>query len=377
MNHFPFSYATVYSEDVYYQEAFTYRLNGFNNKPTDRYLRPFWRGASNFLHQMYKQYPRCYHQLELTFMKRLLLNYKDTPLFSFFAMGSAHDVYANFKIFDEDFFDFYEFLDTSQTRENTLEVWFGDHGARSSKYRASMVGKLEERLPFMAFSLPRWFKNKHPSEFHYFQQNAQIMTSHFDVFSTLKHMLNFDSKFENNHRWGRSLFTDILSLDRTCSEAGIMEHWCPCIQYEPINIKSKLSRILALNLIEFMKEKLKSREETATLCEPLGLSQIIRVQRIKTNEHVRKFSRTFRKGCDECGVKMKNKAYNSKSYEVVLQTRPNSAFFEATLVQDVQTKEIVVNGEISRINKYGQQPHCIAEKFPHLRPFCYCKQQLP
>ena len=292
-------------------------------------------------------------------------------------MGSAHDIYANFKLFDQDFLDFHEFLDASKTRQNTLVVWFGDHGARSAKYRATMVGKLEERLPFMAFSFPRWFKTKYPLEFQNFQQNAKIMTSHFDIFSTLKHMLNFGGNFENNHKWGKSLFTELSSLNRTCSEAGVMEHWCPCIQYEPMDIESDLSKTLALNLIKVITQKLQSKNESERLCERVSLLQLIRVQRIKTNEDVRKFEGSFRKGCDGCGVKLVNsRKYPSESYEVVLETKPNSALFEATLVQDLQTKEIRVNGDISRINKYGKQPHCIAEKFPHLRQFCYCKQQL-
>ncbi|XP_066911454.1 uncharacterized protein [Clytia hemisphaerica] len=373
-------YATVYSEDRPGTEAFTFRLNGFDAKPTDRYLRPFWRGAAGFLNKrLFKNSPRCHHQLELKFLKRLLMNYKDTPVFSFFAMGSAHDVYANFKLFDEDFLDFHQFLDTSHARRNTLVVWFGDHGARSSKYRATMVGKLEERLPFMAFSFPRWLKNKYPLKFQNFKQNAKIMTSHFDVFSTLKHVLNFDGEFENNHKWGKSLFTNITSLNRTCSEAGILEHWCPCIQYEPMSIESELSKILAVKLIGLMNKKLQRLKATKKLCEPVSLSRIIRVQQITTNDHVRKFSKSFRKGCDGCGARMEDdKKYTSDSYEVVLETGPNSAaYFEATLVQNIRTREITVNGDISRINKYGNQPHCIAEEFPHLRQYCYCKQQLP
>ncbi|XP_066929437.1 uncharacterized protein [Clytia hemisphaerica] len=370
-------YATVYSEDRPGTEAFTFRLNGFDTEPTDRYLRPFWRGAAGFLNKrLFKNSPRCHHQLELKFLKRLLMNYKDTPVFSFFAMGSAHDVYANFKLFDEDFLNFHQFLDISHARRNTLVVWFGDHGARSSKYRATMVGKLEARLPFMAFSFPRWLKNKYLLKFQNFKQNAKIMTSHFDVFSTLKHVLNFDGEFENNHKWGRSLFTDITSLNRTCSEAGILEHWCPCIQYEPMSIESDLSKILAVKLIELMNKKLQRLKATKKLCESVSLSRIIRIQRITTNDHVRKFTKSFRKGCDGCGARMEDdKKYNSDSYEVVIETGPNSAaHFEATLVQNIRTREITVNGDISRINKYGKQPHCIAEEFPHLRQYCYCKQ---
>ena len=376
---FPIShrYVTLYSEDSPSSEAFTLRLRGFNDLPTDRYLRTFWKGASKFRNRLNKNSPACLHQFELRLLRRVLKVYADVPSFSLFALALAHDIYQNTKLVDEDFHHFHQWLDESGIRENTLTVYFGDHGPRSSAFRKTMTGKLEERLPFLAFSFPRWFKNTYPTEFHNFQNNADVITTYFDLHVTLRHLLGFSKGFHNTHKWGKSLFTDLVPLNRTCSDAGVMDHWCPCIEYTPLNVSSPLANKLSLEFVKSMNLKLKKVPEADQMCKRLGLLQIIRIQRIQTNEKVRQFDGSFRKGCDGCGVKLKDsKKYTSDSYEVVVSTSPNQGLYETTLVQDRATGKVKFTGEISRINKYTNQPHCIAEQHPHLRKYCFCKHQL-
>lgn len=303
-------------------------------------------------------------------------NYQDMPTFSLFVMNAAHDIYSNFKLFNNDLYDFNEFLEETGIRNNTLSVVLGDHGARSSKYRATMVGKLEERLPFMAFSFPPWFKTKYPKEFQNFQNNSNILTAHFDVFATLKHLLKFDKGYENNHKWGKSLFSDIAPLNRSCTEAGVKEHWCPCIDYETLDIKSDIAMRVSSQLVKVINQKLKGNERSNQLCETVQLSKIVRIQKMKTNEKVQQFSGSFRKGCDGCGIKLNSsKKFTSDSYEIVVETKHGAALFEATLVVDRSSEEIAINGDVSRINMYGSHPNCIAKEAPHLRKFCYCKNQ--
>ena len=107
---FVYSYATLYSEDSHNKETFAYRLNGFAKKPTDRYLRPFFRGANRFINELLSHSPRCVHQLELRFLKRFMKNYQDMPTFSLFVMNAGHDIYSNFKLFNDDLVDYNKFL---------------------------------------------------------------------------------------------------------------------------------------------------------------------------------------------------------------------------------------------------------------------------
>jgi Phosphoglycerol transferase and related proteins, alkaline phosphatase superfamily len=368
---------TFYSEDNPSSEAFTLRLRGFDALPTDRYLRSFWNGAKNFRNRLNKNSPACLHKFEIRLLRRVLKNYADMPSFSLYALALAHDTYQNTKLVDEDFYNFHQWLDESSIRRNTLTVYFGDHGPRSSAFRKTMTGKLEERLPFLAFSFPRWFKDKYPREFRNFQNNADVITTYYDIHVTLRHLMEFSKSFHNTHKWGKSLFTDLIQLNRTCSDAGIMDHWCPCIEYKPLDETSPLARKLSLKFVSSMNTKLKAVQKADQMCERLGLLKVIRIQKIQTNDKVRQFVNSFRKGCDGCGVRLNdNRTYTSDSYEIVISTSPNQGLYETTLVQDRASGQVKFTGEISRINKYAEQPHCIAEDYPHLRKYCFCKRQL-
>jgi len=71
-------------------------------------------------------------------------------------------------------------------------------------------------------------------------------------------------------------------------------------------------------------------------------------------------------------------------YRVVMRTGPGRALFEATVRRLLtaggddagdRTKFDVDWRQISRINRYDRQPHCVMDSYPHLRPYCYCFTQ--
>ncbi len=67
-------------------------------------------------------------------------------------------------------------------------------------------------------------------------------------------------------------------------------------------------------------------------------------------------------------------------------TEPNSAFYEFTidlenianedLGKNILNKINIKNEKISRIDKYGNASACISDKFPDLRKYCLCKNNL-
>ena len=58
------------------------------------------------------------------------------------------------------------------------------------------------------------------------------------------------------------------------------------------------------------------------------------------------------------------------AHRVSLVTSPGDAHFEATVTLDEQTGSGKVEGDISRINEYGEQSSCVNEG--GLKKFCYC-----
>ena len=95
----------------------------------------------------------------------------------------------------------------------------------------------------------------------------------------------------------------------------------------------------------------------------------------KPNSRMLKFRKSLDKGgrfsdfSDEMEV-------SEKLYQLTVVTSPSNAKYEVT-VKYIIKEDIfeVEQSEISRINKYGDQPHCIASRQPYLREFCYCKEQ--
>ena len=74
-------------------------------------------------------------------------------------------------------------------------------------------------------------------------------------------------------------------------------------------------------------------------------------------------------------------SFGYKQYLFVVTTKPNGGEYEFTLnveskLDDPKADEKIQIDKslISRINKYGNAPHCIHDTFPDLRKYCYCKK---
>ena len=367
-------YTTMYSEDSPSFNTFNYRLRGFDKPPTTKYMRNFWRDADPYISKLNRQSIKCSHQINFLHLKRFMKVYQDKQTFSYLVMSDlTHNSSPYAQHIDGDLYDLLQHLESTGQHQNTLMVMFGDHGDRSGPYRATMTGKLEERLPFMSFTFPPWFPDKYPEEFINFQRNSKVLTSHFDVYATLQHLKTFPRN-EHSHKYGTSLFKDITQMNRTCPQIGVLDHWCSCIDYQGLKVDDALVVKAAesiVNYINSMNSKIKD------LCANLKVDKIIRAGIVAPSVRVQKFGNTFKDSkCDECGVKEDKTVYKSVNYEVVVVVSPSGGQYEATTVYDKEKGVFTPNEGVSRINLYKKQPHCIQKKFPHLRPYCYCNKQL-
>ena len=111
------------------------------------------------------------------------------------------------------------------------------------------------------------------------------------------------------------------------------------------------------------------------ICSPLKISNISDCVVYKPNSKMLRFRKSLDKGgrfadfSDEMEV-------SEKLYQLTVQTSPSNGVYESTVKYIIKEDRFEVDqSEISRINKYGDQPYCIAERQPYLREFCYCRQQ--
>lgn len=369
-------YATMFSEDSPYLASFNYRLHGFKDPPTDHYARPFWMEADNHING-YCINNRASHDVSLKYLLSLFRRYRDTPKFGFSSHAViSHDDPNTVGYADADLKSFLETFEKETFRNNTLLIIFADHGARFSDLRKTIQGKLEERFPFLSITTPKWFPEKYPDLYNSLVHNSRVLTSPFDVYATLRHILSYP-EYPTGILIGQSLFTKIDERNRTCASAGVEDHWCPCLNLEKISTDEQVVFQAATFVLNHINNLTSQTAELSDFCQRLTLKEITSAFRDMPSEAMQRFRDTKHRSddaCDNCEAVMGDKAENTlvkdTLYQLQLLTAPNNGFYEASV--RITRGVLSIVGDISRIDAYKDQPYCIQDRFPLQRKFCYC-----
>ena len=368
-------YVTMFSEDDAQFASFNYRLKGFQHQPTDHYARPFWIGVEEKVYNGHCVGGKKTFEIGLNYTMNFYEVYRKALKFSFTSFSFLfHNEMNEVQSSDDAIFEFlHEFKRKGYVAE-TILILFADHGLRTSNFRDSIQGKLEERLPFMSITLPPSMINDHPEIYQALKHNSDVLTTHFDTHATLQHILVYP--MQPHVSTGQSLFTYINQSLRTCASAGVKDHWCPCLEFSNVKVTDE-------NVIEGVKFVLKyindeiigKNKEAKRKCSVLRLKLIKRARIQLPGEAVRTFEKTFETSkCDECGVVKSEKSEVNpvtKVYELVFSVEPSHGIYETTVTK--HGIKWMIGRDISRLNLYHDQPKCIQEKYPELRKFCYCK----
>ena len=271
--------------------------------------------------------------------------------------------------------------------ENTLLVLFADHGARFSAKRETMRGLLDERTPFFAMRLPPAFQRSFPHQHATFMRNADKLVTPMDVHKTLVDLVRLQQNKTSEKNVNeqaflaetRSLFTDEISGDRTCTEAGIDMHWCSCLRRTELELDEHLKQA-ALKFVDYLNADVLAAHTTQ--CQKLTLDALVSVHLLDVMLTTRNATETKSGLLGEPAV---TKSYRVFAFKV--RTKPNEAVYEFNGSVEVEyAQEASINTpdqfaarlqlnkqSISRINRYGSQADCISKQFPDLRKYCYCK----
>ncbi|XP_028400977.1 uncharacterized protein LOC114524062 [Dendronephthya gigantea] len=258
-------YVTYYSEDEVYNGAITHRLQGFCKPPIDHYLLPLWYAALNKMTTLYRKVAelgtyikghclgsQAIYNVSFNAVQSFFDAYPNTPKFGFqFNADFCHHESFNFiSLVEDKLLNFLKVMKDKNYLNNTLLILFGDHGLRYGFVRSSILGRMEERLPFLSMTFPPWFQASYPELYANLRRNAEVLTSHFDLHATLMHFLTYPNEPQGLPH-GRSLLTNIGW--RTCEKAGIPFHYCPCLDWDPVStdhkhvVKSGLAVVAAIN----------------------------------------------------------------------------------------------------------------------------------
>lgn len=287
------------------------------------------------------------------------------------------------QIADDDIVNWFGRLDQANVFNNSIAILMSDHGARFSSVRATLQGKYEERLPFFSFILPKWFAGRFPIAYQHLQENAQSrLLTPFDIYSTLMTVLTHfnlgkdtdrfvDHAALNGGKLPRSLsIFGYIPQNRTCHDADVDNHWCTCLHWKDLSADDPLVSEASRYLINYINDL---NANFTDACNKLTIKQVTRAQKIEPEKDLLH----FKKSADANGfipdLSDQTKVEN-ELYQLQLLAEPSGGMYEATVHYNVVKKQFKVKeSEISRINKYGDQDHCIHDWFPNLRKYCHCK----
>ncbi|VVC99869.1 unnamed protein product [Leptidea sinapis] len=355
-------YYTALGEDSGSLGTFNYLKVGFARKPTDYYIHTFINeaehrvGNNKDFNSNLCMNDKYFYKVLLDYVERLMITLRSRRFFGFFwEVTMSHD-YLNYPMkMDQDYEKFFRRIQNENILDDTFLFLVSDHGIRWGDIRHTKQGRLEERLPFVYVLVPQSFKQNYTLAFNNLKLNSHRLTSPFDLHSTLNDLVDLDRLKDITSRskqlyWkdrSISLFLPIPT-NRSCSLAGIEDHWCTCHQARKLStnsieaIEASAQLIRHLNLIV----------DSYKMCAKLKLSETIDIMEMQSNVN------DITEGI----------IANWREFMVVVRSSPGGGIFEATLRQDPSGWSL--SGTISRLNLYGDQSRCVSNS--HLKLYCFC-----
>ncbi|XP_020799428.1 uncharacterized protein LOC110177179 [Drosophila serrata] len=346
-------YTTAFAEDWSKFSTFDFMSRGFRSPPTDVYGRPMILALEKELRKtMIADMPFCMgrrssgeyiYDLGVQFTRA---NRNRTFFGMFWTNTFSHNDFSMPSAMDARMVQYMRSLDKNGIMDNTIIIFFSDHGSRFGQLRKLDSGFLEERLPFFYMRVPRWIREKYPEFMQNLRANRNRLTSPYDIHATLKHILRLDTPAEQLPRpegcpTCHSVFEEVDS-SRNCSQAGIDEHWCGCDSFTELPSTDTRMGAMSTQLVEAINEFVAGKKG-AEKCHHLRVGRVVSLQQ---------------RG-------------NTNAYLLQLYAQPGNAFFEATVNWDPETQRISIRvPSISRLDYYSYQSKCTSVK--ETKKFCIC-----
>ncbi|XP_035793858.1 uncharacterized protein LOC118467457 isoform X1 [Anopheles albimanus] len=357
-------YATAYAEDEAGINTFNYHKQGFVVQPTDHYFRPVALAAEKNLSKKlknsltfclgYQNYADYIYQYAVDFA----VQYKNDPYFGLFWTNTfSHNDISDPSSMDLRMKYYLDQLEERGILNNSMVVFFSDHGLRFGPVRMLLTGWLEERLPFNFIWLPEWFREEHPEIVQALKINRNRLTNPYDLHATLKHVLELSGRISDlpgplSCPNCQSIFNEI-PWNRSCEETAIESHWCTCANFQPIDKHSVMVRRALAYVIDYVNRDLEEHRNSTTsnyACAKLELGAI-----------------TLAKMARQPKGKL---PYDD--YLLIFEGKPGGGKFESTVRHHLNPDAFEITGSISRLNEYASQSECM--HVDYLRKYCYCQR---
>lgn len=145
----------------------------------------------------------------------------------------THEDFNSFQMVDKPMSRFFRSI--KKYLDNTILIFAGDHGPRFNGHLETVMGRLEERMPFVSIRIPDSLNSKHPHLRKFTDLNTDRLVTWYDIHQVLLDTAkgHFSSKSEGNAtpetKVGPvSVWRKLVPLSRTCENADIPEMFCVC-----------------------------------------------------------------------------------------------------------------------------------------------------
>jgi len=325
---------------------------GFKHPPAHHYYRAaYWaitkeRGLRNRLvgkadnYACQQELPAYTHQLRVL---GDVLTSQPGPVFAYLHLSElTHNELAMAGQYDRPVHSLLTSLAAQGALNDTFFLLMADHGFQrgDNPFTLTPQGKVENNMPALVVVPPASLEQERPDMLAALRANAEGLTSHLDLYATLRELLALGSPapLEERNLTGSSLLHPLPP--RRCAEAGVPPEHCCCTEglhrLEPASMEVVATAVLA---------------DTDTFLAPLGLCRGLALQAVT--------EATLREEEEELVL------------ELQIRVRPKAAVFQVTLALSPAPHHLQAV-TLTRMDWYSSTSSCLPPSSPHLRPYCIC-----
>lgn len=377
------NYMTAYAEEGSQGNSFPV----FSTKPTDYYFRPFnLLGIPNLEKNANCVGRRTNHSYIFDFGRQYMQRYlKIRPIWGLF--WANYGSFSGESLQQEILRDLLD-LESDGVFDHTIMILFGaDHHKKGDFKRKMDKAFLDFHLPMMFIYLPPWFRKKYPKYTQALHLNQQRLSSNFDIYNTLMHIIQMGNGRSGSYQRSRdcpscqSLFIN-LPWDRDCKKAGIPEEDCACqtnqeihefaINTSPPRIINQINQYLSKNGFSQLEVRAKDAQSL-----PLGELLVENINNYLKEHKLQKKCHILQLNSSKI-IHQQNDyltPFRIKSYRVKFSVNPQNVKFLTTVNynSDLEKLEGVNVEHFSRLDDYTGTSKCIVSL--KLKSFCICKSQ--
>ncbi|KAH8245071.1 hypothetical protein KR032_004427, partial [Drosophila birchii] len=213
----------------------------------------------------------------MQFAQRVIEELNEPAFGVFWSSNFTNDYLHGPTSLDETLVEYLGLMGEHHVFERAIVILVSDQGQMSGDLVEEAYGYLEERLPMLHIYLPPWFRQAHPNYTSNLLNNSNQVTSPFDLYNTLRHILNplatdpVKLTSQINCRNSRSLLHP-LPFNRSCEDACIGIHWCACNDFQLM--QNNLAAYNLAKLVVFRINKWMLKNNFNIHCQRLLLTNL-------------------------------------------------------------------------------------------------------